>query len=698
MVDAYSALAAAVDPGAVRPCLAEHVELARFRSRVQGRHAVLHNQRSRSYFRISDAEAELALALDGTRTVSELAVDALATTRGLDPEAVVGFVRFLHRGGFLTDPWIDVFAAMTERITPPSTRVLDRAWRRMRSLTVTLRGAPRVLDGVYTAGGRYLFTPVAQLVLITLLGAGLGLFIARFRTGRVDLLGEPSATTAATLFLLGLVAVVIHELGHALAVRHAGRQIISAGAQLYLSNLVFFIDSSDMVMASRRQRAVNAVAGPYAQALVASLAAVLAAMTEGTGFSDVLFRFAGVTFLFGSLNLIPFLELDGYWLMTDLLDTPDLRPRALAFVRHDLVHRLRTDRRLTRGEWGLTLFGVVGAVFTVLAFFTGWVFWWPLARGFTAGLWGNGVLGRALLILLGLLVLGPLVHGVGDGARAVSRRVGEAIDAIRFRSERRWRVEAAETVARLPLLDEIAPEGLGELAGRVRRRHFVPGEAIVRQGTAADGFYVLRHGRAAIVEETTDGAESVIAHIEAGASFGELAILEGTPRTATVRAETRGEVFIVDAGTFQRLLAPKLARPGLAPSRWPVTQVWQLPPFRSLDLVAAARLAATGLWRRVAPDEVVVRQGEIGDTFYVVGSGQLEAVRDEVMVGTLTAGDFFGEVALLQEVPRTATVRAVTPARLFCLPRPGFDELVRACFAGGALTSRPVAETHSVHG
>jgi hypothetical protein len=70
------------------------------------------------------------------------------------------------------------------------------------------------------------------------------------------------------------------------------------------------------------------------------------------------------------LNLIPLLELDGYWILSDWLRMPNLRPDSLAFVRHDVSAKLRRRERFSRGEVGLALYGTVGVAFTVFLLVT----------------------------------------------------------------------------------------------------------------------------------------------------------------------------------------------------------------------------------------------------------------------------------------------------------------------------------------
>lgn len=84
----------------------------------------------------------------------------------------------------------------------------------------------------------------------------------------------------------------------------------------------------------------------------------------------------------------------------------------------------------------------------------------------------------------------------------------------------------------------------------------------------------------------------------------------------------------------------------------------------------------------VGPGELVVRQGEPGDRFYVVLSGLFDVLQDERGErALLRPGDYFGEVALALKIPRTATVRALTPAVVASCDEATFDELLRPLFA-----------------
>ncbi|NUT55086.1 MAG: cyclic nucleotide-binding domain-containing protein [Thermoleophilia bacterium] len=84
----------------------------------------------------------------------------------------------------------------------------------------------------------------------------------------------------------------------------------------------------------------------------------------------------------------------------------------------------------------------------------------------------------------------------------------------------------------------------------------------------------------------------------------------------------------------------------------------------------------------IAAGETVVREGEPGDRFYVVLSGLLNVTQEGLGERRmLRPGDAFGEVALAMGIPRTASVRAVTPAVVASCDQATFDELLRPLFA-----------------
>jgi CRP-like cAMP-binding protein len=118
--------------------------------------------------------------------------------------------------------------------------------------------------------------------------------------------------------------------------------------------------------------------------------------------------------------------------------------------------------------------------------------------------------------------------------------------------------------------------------------------------------------------------------------------------------------------------------------------------FAPLSVAAKEHVAARLVPLSVEAGEVVIRAGDVGDRFYVVAEGDLD-VDAAGRHSTSGPGDFFGEVALLRDVPRTATVQAIASSRLYALERRDFlaavtgHSAVRS--AGEEVTERRLARS-----
>jgi len=285
----------------------------------------------------------------------------------------------------------------------------------------------------------------------------------------------------------------------------------------------------------------------------------------------------------------------------------------------------------------------------------------------------------------------PIIRGLVVLVRAVARRLETLLQRSRFRMQRHWRIEAAALIDALPLFEDLPVDILNDIAGRVERHQFGAGTTVVRQGDPATAMYVVRSGILDVIEEDADGSQRVVQTLSAGESFGVIGLVSGAPRNATVRTRRRAELFTIDKGTFDRLLTDHVALPEFAPTLYELAALRALPPFANVPSEELLRLREHGSWLNVPPGTAVVEQGAVGDAFFAVGDGQFEVVVDGQRVGTCEPGGHFGELALLSDAPRAATVRSITPARVFRLDRAGFEQLV-----AGAFRDRVDAATHRV--
>ena len=139
---------------------------------------------------------------------------------------------------------------------------------------------------------------------------------------------------------------------------------------------------------------------------------------------------------------------------------------------------------------------------------------------------------------------------------------------------------------------------------------------------------MVRRGRVNVEEEDPDTGETrTLRTLERGASFGEIGLLETTMRRASVVAATNTELFEVNKSAFERLLADSIDAPTFAPTMQAYAELRELTPFRTASIDALSVLLEHGSWRSYPPGEAIVSEGERGDAFYAIGSGQVEVER-----------------------------------------------------------------------
>jgi CRP-like cAMP-binding protein len=122
------------------------------------------------------------------------------------------------------------------------------------------------------------------------------------------------------------------------------------------------------------------------------------------------------------------------------------------------------------------------------------------------------------------------------------------------------------------------------------------------------------------------------------------------------------------------------------------TRLKDVPFFSSMSEEDLASVAQQTDEISVAAGRVLAREGDLGDEFFVIESGTAEVTRGGVPVTKLGAGDFFGEIALIREERRTATVTATSPMVLIVMTGSSFRSLDRSVPEVREIVSRALAE------
>jgi cAMP-dependent protein kinase regulator len=203
-----------------------------------------------------------------------------------------------------------------------------------------------------------------------------------------------------------------------------------------------------------------------------------------------------------------------------------------------------------------------------------------------------------------------------------------------------------------------------------------PGDIIIKQGDEGDNFYVIDEG---IVDVFVD--DVYVNSIADSGSFGELALIYNTPRKATVKAKTAVKLWAIDRDTYRRILMSSIIKKRKLYNEF----LSKVSIIASLDEYERLTIADALTPVEFSDGDIVVKQGEPGDDFYIIEEGtavvlqQRSADEPQVEVGRLGKSEYFGEIALLLDRPRAATVVAKGPLKCVKLDRATFERLLGPC-------------------
>ncbi|XP_074599806.1 protein kinase, cAMP-dependent, regulatory subunit type 1 [Brevipalpus obovatus] len=201
-------------------------------------------------------------------------------------------------------------------------------------------------------------------------------------------------------------------------------------------------------------------------------------------------------------------------------------------------------------------------------------------------------------------------------------------------------------------------------------------EVIIKQGDEGDNFYIIDEGE---VEIFVNG--NLVVTIGEGGSFGELALIYGTPRAATVKAKTDCKLWAIDRDTYRRILMGSTIRKRKLYEEF----LNKVSLFESLDKWEKLTVADALIPIQYTADEIIVEQGRPGDDFYIIEDGTAIVYQrrneddPQTEVSRLGPGDYFGEIALILDRPRAATVVAKGSLKCVKLDRATFERLLGPC-------------------
>ncbi len=346
--------APASSDGSIRPRLRSGWALKRVADDPDDVRYVLRDLRTNAFLRMDEQDAQLLGLLDGRRTIDDLLAEATRLVGAAGPARLARLIADCGDRGML-----DGIAATPRTEAEPSLprRVLQPRER-------TFEWVGEWFERAYAGWGRFWFSPLAAIGLILLSLAGLVTFSylvgARYGT---PLVVAHRLLLGGLVFIAGrFLLVTVHEAAHGLALSHYGRRTERAGLRLVMIFPYAFVDTSEAHFEPRSHRIVVSAAGPLSDFSCGAAFSIACALSPKGNVRDVLFQVAFAAYVGAFFNANPFLDRDGYQILSDWLGQPRLRERA----RAQLSARLSGRGSDGEGSPVLGRYGVAGLVWSLI--------------------------------------------------------------------------------------------------------------------------------------------------------------------------------------------------------------------------------------------------------------------------------------------------------------------------------------------
>lgn len=242
-----------------------------------------------------------------------------------------------------------------------------------------------------------------------------------------------------------------------------------------------------------------------------------------------------------------------------------------------------------------------------------------------------------------------------------------------------------QQVLELSPIDSLRSEHQRELLAKLKPERLDKGKVLFRKGDQDRHHVYVLDGTVELVDDTG----KVARRIEGGSADARFPLAHVKPRTLTARAASPVELIRVDSDMLDLMLTwdqtgsyqvEELESDAPEDGDW-MTRLLQTRAFHRIPPANIQALFMRMEEVRAEPDQVIVRQGDEGDYFYIITEGRCEVARSQggrqIRLATLGPGDSFGEEALISGAERNATVTMKSRGRLMRLSKGDFDALLK---------------------
>ena len=231
------------------------------------------------------------------------------------------------------------------------------------------------------------------------------------------------------------------------------------------------------------------------------------------------------------------------------------------------------------------------------------------------------------------------------------------------------------------LFSSLEAKDLEIVIGAMEEKRFKSGDDVIVQGEQGDCLYFVESGNLDCYKQFAKGEKPILVKkYQPGDSFGELALLYNAPRAASIKAVSNEVItWVLDRETFNNIVkdAAQKKREKYENFLKKVEILSTIEPYELMQISDAIKSAT------YQKDDYIIREGEMGDVFYILEEGEcvatktLEPGKPDTVIKDYGVGDYFGERALIKGEPRYANIIVKSEtAKVISLDRTSFKRLL----------------------
>lgn len=294
---------------------------------------ILKDPKNHTYYRLTDIGYYVWQLLDSKHTLREISVAVNSKFKIFDPQMVAAFILNLEEAGFIEKSVIEKeFKVGNLSIL----YFLMAKIRKVMDYSITVKNIDKFITNSYNGGIRFLYTPVGQFFVFTIAIVGLIIFVGKFNE-HIELLRVTSGKIK--LFILSAFIMIFFnacmELSHAYTTKYFGRTVNHFGIGFFWFGPVIVCNTSDMWLASAKQRILVDISGFCFVMFIAGLLSILTLFFQNHYIILLLWVLTVWNYALIIRNSSPFLELNGYYVLMDLLKVNNLRYRSIKWLVDD---------------------------------------------------------------------------------------------------------------------------------------------------------------------------------------------------------------------------------------------------------------------------------------------------------------------------------------------------------------------------